>query len=135
MRNVVASLFMSLDGVVESPDQWQFDVFDEALGAEISSQLENQDAFLLGRVSYEEWASYWPTSNDEPFATVMNTTPKYIVSMTLDNVTWGSFDTITLLKGDLVDANHRTEAAAGEEYRRGRQSDTGSVIDRKQSAG
>jgi dihydrofolate reductase len=104
MRKVVASLFISLDGVVESPDQWQFDVFDEDMGRELTEQISEQDAFLLGRKSYEEWATNWPTSQDEPFASFINNTPKFVVSTTLDKVEWGLFDTIKLLQGSLVEA-------------------------------
>jgi dihydrofolate reductase len=102
MRKIVASLFIALDGVVESPDQWQFDVFDDMMGAEISRQMDENDALLMGRVTYQDWASYWPTSTDEPFASIMNKTPKYIVSTTLDQVAWGQWNTASLLKGDLA---------------------------------
>jgi dihydrofolate reductase len=43
---------------------------------------------LMGRVTYQEWEPYWPTSSDEPFASFINNTPKYIVSSTLDKVEW-----------------------------------------------
>jgi dihydrofolate reductase len=99
MRKVVSALFISLDGVVESPDQWQFDAFDEDMGASMMTQLGQQDAVLLGRVTYEEWADYWPTSNDEPFASFINITPKYVVSTTLDSVEWANS---TLIKGNLA---------------------------------
>jgi dihydrofolate reductase len=89
MRKVVAGLFISLDGVVESPDQWQFE-FDDEMGAEITAQLEAQDAILLGRVSYLEWADYWPTSTEEPIASFFNNTPKYVASTTLDKVEWSN---------------------------------------------
>jgi dihydrofolate reductase len=89
MRRVVSGLFISLDGVVESPDQWQFD-FDDEMGAEVMSQLEAQDAILMGRVTYEEWAGYWPTSTDEPFASFFNDTPKHVASTTLDKVEWAN---------------------------------------------
>jgi dihydrofolate reductase len=102
MRNVVAGLFISLDGVAESPDQWQFDLFDNDMMADMESQLAAQDAILLGRVTYQEWAPYWPTSTDEPFASHINNTPKYIVSTTLDTVEWGKWDKITLIKGNLA---------------------------------
>jgi dihydrofolate reductase len=113
MRKVVASLFISLDGVVESPDQWQFDVFDDDMGAELMAQMNEQDAVLLGRVSYEAWASYWPTATDEPFASLINKTPKYVVSTTLDQVAWGKWDTITLLKGNLADEINRLKRQPG----------------------
>ena len=102
MRKVVASLFISLDGVAESPNEWQFDVFNDDMGAEIIRQMNEQDALLLGRVTYEEWVSFWPTATDEPFASLMNKTPKHVVSTTLDKVAWGQWNTISLLKGDLA---------------------------------
>lgn len=67
MRKVTAALFSSIDGVVEAPNQWQ-PTFDEEMGAALSRMLEEQDAVLLGRTTFEEWAGYWPTSTDEPFA-------------------------------------------------------------------
>lgn len=97
MRKVIAGLFISLDGVVEAPDQWQ-EHFDEEMMAELQSQLAEQDAVLLGRVTYHDWAGYWPTSTDEPFASFINNTPKYVFSTTLDKVDWKNS---TLLKGDL----------------------------------
>lgn len=102
MRKIVAHLFMSLDGVIESPDQWQFDHFDEDMMEELNAQIAIQDAMLLGRVIYEEWASYWPTSTDEPFASYINSIPKYVVSNTLEHVDWGGLGNITLLKGDIA---------------------------------
>src|SRR5579885_2330842 len=99
MRKVIAALFISLDGVVESPDKWQ-EHCDEDMGQAMMEQLNSQDAVLLGRVTYEEWASYWPTATDEPFASYINTTPKYVVSHTLKSVEWSNS---TLLKGHLAD--------------------------------
>jgi dihydrofolate reductase len=101
LRRIVAGLFISLDGVTESPDQWQFDHFDEDMAAGLGAQLETQDAVLLGRVTYQEWADYWPTATDEPFASYINNAPKYVVSTTLDKVEWQNS---TLLKGDLAQA-------------------------------
>jgi dihydrofolate reductase len=115
MRKVVASLFISLDGVAESPDQWQFDVFDDDMGAEITQQMNEQDALLLGRVTYEEWASYWPTATDEPFASSMNKKPKYVVSTTLDKVAWGKWDTVSLLKGNLAAEINKLKSQPGKD--------------------
>lgn len=88
MRKVVAGLFISLDGVTESPDKWQFDHFDAEMMENLGTFIAIEDAILLGRVTYQEWASYWPTSNDEPYASHINNTPKYVVSRTLDQVDW-----------------------------------------------
>jgi dihydrofolate reductase len=102
MRKVVSWLFISLDGVVEAPNEWQFDVFDEAMGAAIASQMEAEDAILMGRVTYQEFASFWPASTDEPFASHINKAPKYVVSTTLDKAEWGNWDQPTLIKGNLA---------------------------------
>jgi len=99
MRKVVAGLFMTLDGVVESPGTWQ-EHFDEDMGEAMMEQLTSQDAVLLGRVTYQEWASYWPTATDEPFASFINSTPKYVFSTTLDSV--AEWKNSTLIKGDLA---------------------------------
>jgi dihydrofolate reductase len=112
MRKIVAGLFISLDGVVESPDQWQFDVFNEEMGAAIESQMAAADAMLLGRVTYEEWASYWPTASDdqEPFKSFLNTTPKYVVSTTLDKADWQNS---TLIKGSFAEEIARLKQQPG----------------------
>ena len=100
MRKVVSALFISLDGVTESPDQWQFDNFDEGMMEAMTEALAKLDAALLGRVTYEQWAEYWPTSSDEPYASFINAVPKYVVSTTLDSVAWNN---ARLIKGDLVE--------------------------------
>ena len=100
MRKVTAGLFSSIDGVVEAPDKWQ-PAFDDEMGAALSRMLEDQDAVLLGRKTFEEWAGYWPTSTDEPFASWINSTPKYVASTTLDSVDqWANS---TLMKGSVAD--------------------------------
>lgn len=104
MRKVVSGLFISLDGVTESPDQWQFDHFDDGMMAALEAHIAAEDAILLGRVTYQEWEPYWPTATDEPYASHINNTPKYVVSSTLDKVTWGDRDNITLIKGNLAEA-------------------------------
>lgn len=102
MRKVVAGLFISLDGVTESPDQWQFDVFDEDMGAAMGAFLADVDTILMGRVTYQEWADYWPNSSDEPYASHINGTPKVVVSTTLDSVKWGRWDNIKLVGENLA---------------------------------
>ena len=102
MRKVTSGLFISLDGVTEAPDQWQFDHFDEGMMAALGAHITAEDTILLGSVTSAEWAPYWPTATDEPYASHINTTPKYIVSTTLDKVAWGQWDNVTLLKGNLA---------------------------------
>ena len=100
MRKVYAGLFSTIDGVVEAPDQWQT-AFDDEMGAALSGMLAEQDAVLLGRVTFSEWVNYWPTSTDEPFASWINGTPKYVASSTLDSV--DGWSNSTLIKGSVAD--------------------------------
>jgi dihydrofolate reductase len=102
MRQVVAALFVSLDGVAESPDKWQFEHFDDEMMAEMASQIAEQDAVLLGRVTFQEWAQYWPTSTDEPLASFINDTPKYVISTTLEEpLEWNNS---TVIGGEVAEA-------------------------------
>jgi dihydrofolate reductase len=99
MRKIVAGLFISLDGVTESPDKWQFPYFSDEMGAAVTAQMDAADAMLLGRVTYQEFASYWPSAPaDDPFTARMNGTPKYVVSTTLETVAWQN---TTLITGDV----------------------------------
>jgi dihydrofolate reductase len=84
-RRVVASEFVSLDGVMESPEKWHFPYFDEEMGQEIEAAMGQTDAMLMGRVNYEEWADFWPKQDPEqnPAAVHMNGVRKYVVSTTL----------------------------------------------------
>lgn len=89
MRKIVAGLFMSLDGITQSPEKWHFPYFNDEMGGAVGSQSAVADAILLGRVTYQEFASYWPNQGSEvEFANYINTTPKYVVSGTLDAVHW-----------------------------------------------
>jgi dihydrofolate reductase len=102
MSKLVASLFLSLDGVMEAPETWNSPYFDDEMGAVIGKAMSSTDAFLLGRRTYEEWAGYWPNQSADanPMAEVINGTPKFVVSTTLDRVNWQSS---TLLGPDLAD--------------------------------
>lgn len=99
MRKVTAGLFSSIDGVVEAPNEWQ-PAFDEEMGAVLSRMLEEQDTVLLGRVTFTEWAGYWPSSADEPFASYINSTQKYVASTTLESV--AQWPNSTLIKGSVA---------------------------------
>ena len=56
MGKIEANFFISLDGVVESPDQWHFDYFNDEMGAAIGQASATYTGFLMGRVLYEEWS-------------------------------------------------------------------------------
>ena len=67
MRKIKSYFFISLDGVVESPDKWHFRYFDDEMGAAVGAGFATTGALLMGRVLYDEWAAYWPEHADEPF--------------------------------------------------------------------
>jgi dihydrofolate reductase len=104
MRKIVSYLFISLDGVTQAPNEWQFDHFDEDMGAIMGPSLENVDTILLGRTTYQEWEPYWSTSDDQFFAPFINNTPKIVVSQSLKEVQWTNFNNATLLEDDFVKA-------------------------------
>ncbi|MGW0882636.1 dihydrofolate reductase family protein [Streptomyces sp. NPDC002671] len=115
MRKVVSGLFVSLDGVAQSPNEWQFE-FDEEMGAALAHTLETADTILLGGVTFTEWAGYWPTvtsGEDAGFAKWINESPKYVVSSTLDSVE--DWSNSTLIKGDLVAAVNELKAREGKD--------------------
>ena len=99
VRKIVAGTFLSLDGVMESPDKWHFPYFDDKMGDAVGSQMAEADAMLLGRVTYQEFASYWPQQTDEtPGADFMNGVTKYVVSTTLPSV--DEWQNSTLIDGN-----------------------------------
>ncbi len=84
MRKVTSGLFHSVDGVVSDPFLWQFDSFDEDMGNALTGVMERVDTVVLGRVSYQEWAGYWPTASaDQDFAGFINGVDKFVASRTL----------------------------------------------------
>lgn len=110
MRKVVSGLFISLDGVVELPEKWQFDHFDAEMAAGLDAVVAAADAALLGRVTYQAWEGYWPNSQAEPFASFINNSPKYVVSTTLQEVGWkNSF----LIRGPLAEEITRIKQQPG----------------------
>ena len=81
VRKVIAYELLSLDGVAENPDGF-FSAWDDAMESNLASVIGTQDAVILGRRSYDEWAAFWPGSEIEPFATFINGVTKYIATST-----------------------------------------------------
>ena len=97
MGRIVSNFFMSLDGVVEAPDQWHMPYFNDEMGDAIGKGMATNKAFLMGRVLYDEWAGFWPSSDDD-FATFFNNHPKYVVSNSLEQADWTN---TTIVSGDV----------------------------------
>lgn len=113
MRKIVAGLWLTLDGVMESPEKWSFPYGNDEVGQAIGAQFAAADALLLGRRTYEEFAAVWPKRTSAefgPIADAMNTTPKYVVSTTLDTVDWQNS---TLIKGNVVEELTRLKQQPG----------------------
>ncbi len=99
MRKIVAGLFISLDGVMEAPDQWHFPYFNDEMGEAVGAGMAASDTMLLGRKTYEEFAAFW-TSQTEPPADHMNGIRKVVVSTTLERADWQNS---TLIRGNLAE--------------------------------
>jgi len=93
MRKIIASEFLSLDGVMESPDKWHFPYWNDEMGQEIMGAMDQADSMLMGRVNYEEWAAFWPQQDpaDDDVTGFMNNVRKYVVSTTLQEpLSWNN---------------------------------------------
>lgn len=101
MRKVIAWEFVSLDGVMERPETWVSPYLNDELEEANESGRAASDAMLLGRMTYQVFADYWPyqTAEGGPIADYINTTPKYVVSQTLDTVAWQNSE---LIRGDVT---------------------------------
>jgi dihydrofolate reductase len=124
MREIIVCTFLTLDGVMQAPGApdedaesgfrhggWQKPVDDEEVGAAIAGWYTGFDAMLLGRKTYDIFASYWPNADPgDPFTERMNSMRKYVASRTLASVEWRNS---TLLRGDVVDAVRELKASDG----------------------
>lgn len=110
MRKLKAWLYVTLDGVVEAPENWV--MADDEMFAEQTADYGASDALLLGRRTYEVFAASWPQrGGDVPNADWMNNTPKYVASTTLVSPEWQN---TTVLEGDVSDAVSRLKQEDGE---------------------
>ena len=98
-RKVVVCELLSLDGVAEAPSDF-FTEWDDEADAAGAEWIAPQDAVILGRRTYDEWAGFWPDSEIEPFATFINTVPKYIATSAPLDPDWSNARAID---GGLVD--------------------------------
>ena len=92
-RKIVASVFISLDGVVEAPDQWHFPYFNDEMGAAVGAGLSNADTMLFGRVTYDSFAGAWPEreaagGEDAGFAKQLGDMRKIVFSRTPLGFQW-----------------------------------------------
>jgi dihydrofolate reductase len=106
MRKITAGLFISLDGVVEAPDQWHFPYFNEEMGAAVDATLGAADTVLFGRKTYDSFAGAWPEreaagAEDAGLAKALGDARKIVVSNQRLEFTWRNTEQ---LEGDFVEA-------------------------------
>jgi len=106
MRKITAGLFISLDRVVEAPDQWHFPYFNEEMGAAVDATLGAADTVLFGRKTYDSFAGAWPEreaagEEDAGLAKALCDARKIVVSNQQLEFTWRNSEQ---LEGDLVEA-------------------------------
>jgi dihydrofolate reductase len=99
MRKIVAGLFLSLDGVMESPDKWTGPYFSAEVGQAVGELMAAQDTMLLGRVTYEGFAEAF-AGQTGGVADQMNNTPKVVVSTTLGTASWQNS---TVINGNVAE--------------------------------
>jgi len=121
MRRVIVSNVMSRDGFVSGPSG-ELDWFVYAgfvkgteFGEYARTVISNVDAILLGRLTYEEFSSYWPTAkNDDPVITErINNLPKFVFSRSLKQVAWGDWGTARLVKEEAAVAVSKMREETG----------------------
>jgi dihydrofolate reductase len=111
MRKTNAWLFMTLDNVIEAPENWV--IADDAMFAAAEADYAKSDALLLGRRTYETFAASWPERGSEvPNADWMNTTRKYVASTTLESPEWNN---TTVIEGDVAEFVARLKQEDGKD--------------------
>ncbi len=106
VRKITAGLFISLDGVVEAPDQWHFPYFNDEMGDAVDATLGAVDTMLFGRKTYDSFAGAWPEreaagGEDAHFAKKLGDARKIVASKQALELTWRNSEQ---LQGDLVEA-------------------------------
>jgi len=97
-RKVTAHLFSSANGVVESPNLWQFDAFGPEEGQLMGEVIGSVTDVVIGRKLWQEWSQFWPGA-DDPFGQFINPVRKHVLTTTLPaDLPWNS----TVVAGDPV---------------------------------
>jgi dihydrofolate reductase len=119
MRKLVASFFISLDGVVQGPGPgddfelagWTMPYWDDDIAAFADAAMQAADTLLLGRVTYQGFAAAFAESTG-PDAEAMNAYRKYVVSTTLERADWSNS---SLIRGNVVDEVTKLKQQQGQD--------------------
>ena len=107
MRRLIESTIVSLDGVIEAPERWAG--FDAEATELAMRELAHYDAFVMGRVTYENFYANWGQVSGSPYIDLINAMPKYVASRSLTETAWNA----TLLGADPPSAIARLKAQPG----------------------
>jgi dihydrofolate reductase len=113
MRKVIASEFVSLNGVMEAPETWHFPFVDAELQSEINdASVHSLETLLLGRVTYDTFAAFWPlhTQNEFGISDKINSMSKVVVSSTLERAEWNNS---SIINGNLAEEISRLKQQPG----------------------
>ena len=88
MRKLIESTLVSLDGVIEAPERWS--KFDAEATALSLKELGHYDAFVMGRVTYENVFAKWGQASGDPYIDLINAMPKYVASRSLAQTAWNA---------------------------------------------
>ncbi len=83
MRKLIESTFMTLNGAIDNPQHWSPPYWDDEHAAYTQALMEDVEAQVLGRVTYEGFAEAWSQRGGDPFTDNFNAMPKYVASRTL----------------------------------------------------
>ena len=100
MGKLVVTSFITLDNVVEEPQLWSGRFQSDDTGELNDAVLQEADALLLGRVTYEGFAAAWPSRSGDPFADKFNAMPKHVVSSSLERADWNNS---TIIRDDVAE--------------------------------
>ena len=101
MRKLVAVELVSLDGVIESPEEWAFPYSNDEMNEANAEGMATSDALLLGRETYEQMAAFWPEQpGGMPMVDYINSVRKYVVSTALEEAGWNNS---TLIKDNVAE--------------------------------
>jgi dihydrofolate reductase len=124
MRKIIAITQVSVDGVMQSPGGpeedpdngfrhggWFMHYGDEILHKVVDETISGEFEMLLGRRTYDIFASYWPLHDDDPIGKAFNQTKKYVATRTLARLDWHN----SQILGDVVEEVGRLRASDGPE--------------------
>ena len=97
-RKLIESTFVTLDGVIGDPQTWGSPYWDDEHAAYAAQLLDGVDELLLGRATYEVFASSWPSRAGDPYADRLNAMPKLVASRSLHEATWNA----SIIDGDVA---------------------------------